>query len=69
VSVAVGKFRSAVTKQLESLRTQSSQLDENMLEWASTVKTKLEERSRVRGAQHASHQNTIEPTTYRTHNV
>ena len=45
VSVAVGKFRTSVAGQLETLRNHAASLQANMGDWASKVKTKLDERT------------------------
>lgn len=45
VSVAVGKFRTSVAGQLETLRSHAASLQANMGDWASKIKTKLDERT------------------------
>jgi kinesin family protein 11 len=46
VSLAVGKFRGAVTGQLETLRTHTASLEDDLGEWAAKLKTKLDDRSK-----------------------
>jgi len=45
VAVAVGKFRTAVTGQLDTLRTHASSLEDNMGSWAVKIKSRLDDRT------------------------
>eukprot|EP00039_Didymoeca_costata_P033143 m.40858 g.40858 ORF g.40858 m.40858 type:complete len:1102 (-) comp9716_c0_seq1:114-3419(-) len=46
VAHTVTKFRTAVTSQLDQLRSQASSLEDNLQEWHTKIKSKLDERTR-----------------------